>query len=186
MKNMYLCVVPVVLGMGLLAACGKEETTSAPEAPVVEAPAAPAPAAEPAVKESAADVATAFRTFLDENYAVDMDRAPYTASYRGIKTRHGEWNSVAESHQEETRKLFDDRLAALEEFDKSALDPMAALSWDLYQQDLERRIASDEFRHHKFVIHQFRGPHTQAASNLINIHRVNDVADAEAYISRLI
>ena len=55
--------------MGLLAACGKEETTSAPEAPVVEAPAAPAPAAEPAVKESAADVATAFRTFLDENYA---------------------------------------------------------------------------------------------------------------------
>jgi uncharacterized protein (DUF885 family) len=35
------------------------------------------------------------------------------------------------------------------------------------------------------VIHQFRGPHTSAASSLINIHSVSDLADAEAYIGRL-
>ena len=50
---------------------------------------------------------------------------------------------------------------------------------------MQRRLNSDDFRHHKFVIHQFRGPHTQAASNLINIHRVDDLADAQAYIGRL-
>jgi uncharacterized protein (DUF885 family) len=50
---------------------------------------------------------------------------------------------------------------------------------------LQRLNASDDFRHHKFVIHQYRGPHTQLASNLINIHTVSDLSDAQAYIGRL-
>jgi len=126
-----------------------------------------------------------FREFLDENYAVDMDRAPFTASYRGIKTQHDQWNSVAEAHLDETRKINEARLLLLATFDKEQMDEPSGLSWDLYRSQLQRSIASDEFRHHKFVIHQYRGPHTQAASNLINIHTVSDLADAQAYIGRL-
>jgi uncharacterized protein (DUF885 family) len=65
------------------------------------------------------------------------------------------------------------------------MDDSSSLSWDIYRAQLQRQIASDEFRHHKFVIHQYRGPHTQAASNLINIHTISDLADARAYIGRL-
>jgi uncharacterized protein (DUF885 family) len=126
-----------------------------------------------------------FREFLDENYAVDMARAPFTASYRGIKTNHDKWNSYAEADLEETRRINEARLLQLAIFDKELMDEPSSLSWDLYRVNLQRSIASDEFRHHKFVIHQFRGPHTQVASNLINIHTVSDVADAEAYIGRL-
>jgi uncharacterized protein (DUF885 family) len=116
---------------------------------------------------------------------VDMARAPFTASYRGIKTHHDQWDSVTEAHQQETRRLLEQRLAQLEDFPRERLAESVRLSRDLYQSELERRLAADEFRHHRFVIHQYRGPHTQAASHLINIHTVADVADAEAYIGRL-
>ena len=155
----------------LLAACSPEQ------------PAQPAATEAPAVEAAAG--ADAFRQFLAENYSVDMARYPYTASYRGIKTNHDQWNSVAESFLDETRAINEARLQQLAQFDREALGQSLALSYDLYQQSLQRSLASDDFRHHKFVIHQFRGPHTQAASNLINIHRVDDLSDAQAYIGRL-
>ena len=148
-----------------------------------EQPAQPAATTVPVV--TATDVAADFRYFLDENYAVDMARYPYTASYRGIKTNHDQWNSVAESFLDEARTINETRLQQLADFDRNAMDDSLALSHDLYRISLQRRLSSDDFRHHKFVIHQFRGPHTQAASNLINIHRVDDLADARAYIGRL-
>jgi len=157
--------------MPLLVACSREQPTQ------------PAATAEPAVATT--DVAADFRQFLDENYAVDMARYPYTASYRGIKTNHDQWNPVAESFLDETRVINEARLQQLADFDRDAMDDSLALSHDLYLTSLQRRLNSDDFRHHRFVIHQFRGPHTQAASNLINIHRVDDLADAMAYIGRL-
>ena len=131
MKNLQLAVM---LGVCLcaLSACAKKETPA-------ESPVTPEPAAVSASSES---VTAAFRAFLDENYAVDMDRAPYTASYRGIKTHHDQWDSVAESHLEETRAINEARLLELAEFDRSALDPSAHLSWDLYRLGLQRQIAS--------------------------------------------
>ncbi len=129
--------------------------------------------------------AEAFREFLDENYAVDMARAPSSASYRGIKTNHDKWNSDAEVDLEETRRIKEARLLQLGIFDKELMDEASGLSWDLYRASLQRSIASDEFRHHKFVIHQFHGPHTGVASFLINIHTISDLADAQAYIGRL-
>ncbi|MBT4521176.1 MAG: DUF885 domain-containing protein [Halieaceae bacterium] len=139
----------------------------------------------PQASIGAAITAAEFRDFLDGNYAADMARAPYTASYRGIKTNNDQWNSVAESHQRETRKINLLRLQQMTRFNREVLDEAGRLSWDLYNLDLQRQIASDEFRHHKFVIHQLRGPHTAVASSLINIHQISDVADATAYIGRL-
>ncbi|QFU77902.1 DUF885 domain-containing protein [Halioglobus maricola] len=114
-----------------------------------------------------------------------MVRAPYTASYRGQDTDNGKWNSISESHQEESQAIREQRLAVLDGIDTEALSSKLQLSQQLYRSDLERRSASDAFRHHKYVIHQHRGPHTQVASNLINVHTVTNAADAEAYISRI-
>ncbi|MBA6414337.1 DUF885 domain-containing protein [Parahaliea sp. F7430] len=114
-----------------------------------------------------------------------MARSPLTASYRGIKINNDKWDSAAEASQQESRNILEQRLKDLARFDRAALSESEQLSYDLYKLDLERQIASDEFRHHKFVIHQFRGPHTMVASSLINIHRVGSVKDAQDYIVRL-
>jgi uncharacterized protein (DUF885 family) len=86
----------------------------------------------------------AFRDYLDENYAVDMARAPYTASYRGIKTHHDKCNSVAETHLEETRRISETRLLQLGSFDRKAMDESSGLSWDIYRTSLQRLIAELE------------------------------------------
>ena len=130
-------------------------------------------------------IATAFRAFLDENYAVDMERYPQTASYRGMKANQGKWNSAAESFRQETRAINETRLQQLAEFDRAALNTADQLSYDLYKLGLERALISDDFRYHRFVIHQHGGPHTSVASSLINILRVNELKDAQDYIARL-
>ena len=179
LTNYKLALLPLALA-ATLAACSREEAPVEQPGPgIVEV----TETVTGAVADSA--VTAAFRTFLEENYAVDMARHPYTASSRGIKLNHDQWDPVAEAFQQETREINEARLQQLAQIDRAALSPADQLSYDLYQLDLERRIASDEFRHHLFVIHQFRGPHTQAPSNLVNIHRVHDLADAEAYVGRL-
>lgn len=169
MRNQLLFGLAISASLVLLMGCSRQDR---------EASAIPAPIKERSSSEL-------FREFLDENYAVDMARAPYTASYRGIKTYHDQWDSAAEAHLQDTREINEARLQQMNDYDPQAMNAANRLSWNVYQADLRRRLASDEFRHHKFVIHQYRGPHTKAASNLINIHTVSDLDDALAYIGRL-
>ncbi len=175
MNRMINFTATLCAGLLLITACSRDEP--APTVPAGDA------AAVPATTEATVDAK--FRDYLDENYAVDMSRYPYTASYRGDKSQHDKWNSVAESFLQETREINEARLAQLADYDAQAMDKRLALSWELYKLDLERRLASDDFRHHHAVIHNHRGPHTSMVSNLINIHQVKDAADAGAYIGRL-
>ena len=126
-----------------------------------------------------------FRTFLDKNYVQDMKRKPFTASYRGIETDPTSWNSVSEFFFIKSRKINQQRLKSLDDFDRTALSDALQRSYDLYRIELERLIAKDDFRHHHFIIHQHRGAHTQAVSYLISVHQISDVASARAYIARL-
>lgn len=123
--------------------------------------------------------------YLAEVYEENLARRPFTASYLGRKDRQGEWNSQSEAFQNEERAITNQRLAELDGFDREALPPAGQLSLDLYQMSLERSQMMDDFRHHQYAIHQYRGAHTSIPSSLINIHSIQSVADAEAYIDRL-
>ena len=123
--------------------------------------------------------------YLAEVYEENLARRPFTSSYLGRKDRQGEWNSQSEAFQNEERAITNQRLAELDGFDREALPPAGQLSLDLYQMSLERSQMMDDFRHHQYAIHQYRGAHTSIPSSLINIHSIQSVADAEAYIDRL-
>lgn len=123
--------------------------------------------------------------FFADTYAEDMQRYPFTASYLGIKDNHDQWNSVSESFQDESKAIAEARLATINSFDESQLSDARKLSMSLYRLGLERDLMVDQYRHHDYILHQFRGPHTSVASSLINIHQIKDLADAEAYIGRL-
>jgi uncharacterized protein (DUF885 family) len=166
----YSWRLPLTLGFLALLACGEET-----------------PPGSSAGDASAGGGATAaaFQAFVEETYTEDMARYPLTASYRGIKARNDQWNSVSEAFLEESRAIDEARLARLQTFDRAALDDSAQLSRDLFRLDLERSLARDAFRHHHHVITHHYGPHTAVPSTLINIHRMNDLEDAQDYIGRL-
>ena len=100
--------------------------------------------------------------FFAATWEEDLARYPASASYLGIKDQQDQWNDVSESFQLESLELTRERLAFLEGIDTSQLSPARQLSYRLYRLDLERTLAGAAFRHHRYVIHQFRGPPYQS------------------------
>ncbi len=177
MKRIIPAALVMSITLSITTGCSQQNGQASDQAnnqPEVTEP----PAADSSVSET-------FRSFLDKNYDEDMVRNPLSASYRGIKTHQDKWNNYSEADRKETREINETRLEQLQQIDRSQLSDAEQLSWDLYQLNLQRRLASDEFRHHHFVIHQFRGPHTFVASALINVHTIKSMEDAKAYIQRL-
>jgi uncharacterized protein (DUF885 family) len=167
----YHHIAPVIALLGLLGACSDEK------------PAALEPGAQLPIEE--VSVSTGFRLFLDDSYAEDMRLFPATASRRGYHDNDRQWNPMGESFFDEYRALEEQRLLTLEQFDRSQLSTGEDLSWQLYQQQLLRSIAGDNYRHHQYPISQLRGPHTAVPTYLINMHPVHSPADAGNYIARL-
>ncbi|MCW8107777.1 DUF885 domain-containing protein [Alteromonas ponticola] len=124
--------------------------------------------------------------FFERTFQEDLDRSPLFQSYLGIKgDQYGEWDDVSEERQDEHIAIAKNRLEELDNFDTDQLSEQEKLSLRLYRHQIEKQLENDQFRHHYYVVHQFRAAHTMVPSFLINIHRVADKSDAQAYISRL-
>jgi uncharacterized protein (DUF885 family) len=112
----------------------------------------------------------------------DLKRSTQMQSYLGYKWDYGKWNDISEVTQDATRVIAEERLVDLEKFDLGQLSVQEKLS---VQVAIQRRLTNDEFRHHSYIMYQFRAFHTMVPSFLINIHGVKSVDDAKAYIAGL-
>src|SRR3546814_9156968 len=70
-------------------------------------------------------------------------------------------------------------------FDYEKLSPAGQLSYRLFENDVERGRARFKWRWHDFPISTNGSPAGDIPVLLINQHRIDTVADAEAYVSRL-
>jgi len=143
---------------------------------------------QPAQTETAKAPATEserLAAFFAESRETDLKRSPMAQSYMGIKWDYDKWGDFSEANADETRALMESRLKQASEFDVSTLNDSEKLSLNIYQADLKRKLANDEFRHHTYIMDQFSAWHTTVPSFLINIHRIESEEDARAYISRL-
>jgi len=148
------------------------------------ATATPAPAAQtPDAQIPDAQLARFFQDFD----AAELDRSPLSKAYRGIRDEdYGEWDDMSEAAQ-----LLDHQadVAALEEmrsrFGKTALSPASKLSYDLFEKMIERRSNAFRFRQYSYTFDQMNGAQSDLPAFLINIHKVTNKADAEAYVARL-
>ena len=76
--------------------------------------------------------------------------------------------NISEEEADARLAIAKNRLEKLESFDTSKLNEQEKLSLRLYKLGIERDLANDEFRHHRYIVHQFRAAHTQVPSFLIN------------------
>ena len=123
--------------------------------------------------------------FFATTWREDLIRSPASASYLGVTDYQDKWNNVSEAFQLESLDIALKRLTFLEDIDTTQLSRERLLSYQLYRRDVERTLAGAPYRHHQYVIHQYRGPHTSVVSLLINVHTINSEADALAYVARL-
>jgi uncharacterized protein (DUF885 family) len=124
--------------------------------------------------------------FFDKNFDDFVARHPQFASQLGIKTGYDKWEDLSDASNAEDLAFSVQNLARLKrDFDFDALDPQTQLSWKLFENDVQQNAEGFRFRFHNYPVNQMFGWHSQTPTFLINIHRVDSVPDAEAYIARL-
>ncbi|HEX8490147.1 MAG TPA: DUF885 domain-containing protein [Chthoniobacterales bacterium] len=124
--------------------------------------------------------------FFDKNFDEYISRHPQFASSLGLKTSYDKWDDLSDASNAEDLAFAVQNLSRLKrEFDFDALDPQTQLSWKLFENDVQQNAEGFRFRFHNYPVNQMFGWHSQTPTFLINIHRIDSVPDAEAYIARL-
>ena len=69
--------------------------------------------------------------------------------------------------------------------DAKLSDESTRLSYDLYLQGIKDQINDDKYRLYSYPLNQMFGMQSEIPAFLINMHRVSNLDDAEAYVARL-
>ena len=125
-------------------------------------------------------------SFFDRAFDAAVDRDPVRQSYLGIKKDYGKWTDISDEHAQkelEIKKTDLDSLHKLINID--ALDDQTKISYRLFEEECTKFIDNFKWRFHDYPVNQMGGMHTEIPAFLINIHTINNKAEAEAYISRI-
>ncbi len=160
-----------------VAGCAPAATDQAPA--TASTPVAAAPLDVPA----GAPLAEFFQKYDD----AQLSLSPQTKAYRGIRDGdYSKWDDVSDEAEVARNKLQQATAAAMRaSYDPANLSPDDALSFELFNAQAAREESLFPFRHHNYLFNQMRGAQSQMPAFLINIHRVSNVAEAEAYVERI-
>ena len=124
--------------------------------------------------------------FFERAFGERVAASPEFAAQLGQRLRYDEWTPITEAERTASLARTGRQLAELErDVDRSALALQGRLSHDIFVANAKRTIAGAEWQYHGYLFDQMNGLQSRIPAFLINTHRVESVADAEAYIARL-
>ena len=124
--------------------------------------------------------------FLDKKFDEMVARNPEIASTLGLKLNYGSWNDRTDEFAKKEVAIARENVAFIKaNFDLKALDPQTTLSVKMYEEDMLRNEEGLKWLHYGYEVSQLQGVHDDVPSFLINVHKIDSVSDAMAYISRL-
>ncbi len=124
--------------------------------------------------------------FFERIFNERVDRSPEFQTQLGIHKDYGKWDDDSEARETEDFALQVQHLAELKRgINYDALNHQTQLSYRLWVRQSERAIEGYKWRYHNYPVNQMFGRHTGLVAFLINMHRVDSVKDAQAYIDRL-
>ena len=181
MKGRSLKHILLLASTALLTACAATQVDPLLAPPPAEAAAAPAAIAPIPAKNPQ------LAAFFEEYDKAELALSPLSKAYRGIKDAdYGKWDEFTDAAAEENRAL-DQRYAAelQRRFPRDDLSAGDQLSYDLFLYRIARSDSLWPYRKNGLVFDQMNGAQSDGPAFLINIHKVDSVADAEAYVSRI-
>ena len=124
--------------------------------------------------------------YFDAEFEKDVADSPMMQTMLGRKTDYGKWDDFSTMHYTKDLEKAKERLDHVNnKIDEVALDEATRLSLRLYKQNLKDEIADYDYRFYDYPVNQMHGYQSEIPSFLINMHRIDSVPDAEAYIARL-
>ncbi len=134
------------------------------------------------VGEDQAALDAFFETVFEERVA----RSPQLATNLGDRRGYDRWDDVSDARAAEDQALGRARLDEMRRrFNPARLTPDGRLSFRMLEKDAARGAEAFRWRHYRYRFDQMNGVHAQAATFLINQHKVASLPDAEAYVARL-
>src|SRR3977135_2949981 len=124
--------------------------------------------------------------FFDKCWDENLARHPVDESFYGIKTHYDQLEDLSDDNAAADLKFRQDQLTKLRrDFKFDALDVQTQLSYKLFEREVEREADEFKFRFDVYPVSQMRGVHAQIPTFRININKIDNVKDADAYIARL-
>ncbi len=156
-----------------------------PLMPLVQA-SAPDPLQATAMTGSTEAQDAALLQFLDRAYDEQLALSPEAQTQLGFKTDYGKLDDYTDAAAVRSRALAERQLKAMRaRFRPERLGESARVSYRLFEYQIEREGESFPFRKLRFPVSTNGSPAGDIPVLLINNHKVDTVADAQAYISRL-
>jgi uncharacterized protein (DUF885 family) len=124
--------------------------------------------------------------FLDQAFDEALEYYPEDLTSLGIKSQYDKLNNYSGNADREALRLAEKKLAEMtREFPANSLSPAGQLSVRLFEDAVERQRIRLKWRSHQFPVTPMFSPAGTIPAFLITQHRVDNVSDARAYISRL-
>jgi uncharacterized protein (DUF885 family) len=142
------------------------------------------PATPPAVAVAPEDAR--LNAFLDEAFNAQAALSPERETQLGRKIGYDRLDDYSPAGQRRQVALADRQLAQLHaRFRLDRLGPQARLSYRLFENQVALAHDRERWFWHRFPVTNNGSPFGQFPVFLINQHRIESVADAEAYVVRL-
>jgi uncharacterized protein (DUF885 family) len=148
-----------------------------------------APIAAPAFAQTAPQAGAqdeALLHFLDGTFDERLALSPESQTRLGLKTDYNKLDDYTDAASVRTQAMADRQLKDMRaRFNPEQLSESARVSYRLFEYEVERGRASARFRKLRFPVSTNGSPAGAIPVLLINNHKIDTVADAEAYIARL-
>ena len=124
--------------------------------------------------------------YFEKIFQERLDRSPEFKMWLGIKEDQAHWDDNSERATRVNFARTKNELRWLKNnIDYEKLDTHTQLSYDLFVYELERSIANHKYRYHNYPFNQMHGLQSGVPADLISLHKVDNISDAQDYISRL-
>ncbi|GAA4215899.1 DUF885 domain-containing protein [Sphingomonas endophytica] len=148
--------------------------------------AAPAAIAAQAPATSTAAEDARLTAFLDRAFDARVALSPEAQTSLGLKTNYDKLDDNTDAAAIRERDLSERQLREMRaSFSPARLGSAGKLSYRLFEDQVERARDSFRFRKWRYPVSTNGSPMGEVPAFLINNHRVDTVADADAYVARI-
>jgi len=158
-----------------LTACGKAPTESNQTAPVQQAEQASVKTETERLNE-----------WFEQKYEEELLSSPMYMTFLGRKDKYDQLDTFTEAEEDARFARTEANVKELKEtFDYDKLTEAGKISSDIWLYQYEQAKAAAPYRRKGYIFTQMQGPHAFLPNFMINFHKVDEVSDMEAYVTRI-
>ena len=135
---------------------------------------------------TATEISQRAEELFEQAFQAKLDRSPVELTTLGSRKFYDRWDELGPEERQARLAISQEWAEKLkQELQGKTLDAQTQLSLRLFLYNVERSREASRFGDYDYPVNQMYGLQAEVPAFLINNHQVDDVSDAQAYISRL-